>query len=118
MIHGILTNIRNTVDLGVVQFELANHVGTPGGNAADCEEDDDTGDHAEDVERSGNRKHTETDLSFHHEDGGSEPSDAEVVGTLSFVDVAEDGILNVAVCARGNADELLVEVIFSLVRHG
>ena len=106
-------NVGNAVDLRVVQLELANDVGTPGGDATDCEEDDDTGDHAKDVESSRDRKHTETDLSLHHEDGGSKPANAEVVGTTFFVDVTENGILNIAVCARRNADELLVEVVFS-----
>ena len=97
----------------MVQFELTNDVRRPGGDGANRKQEDDTGDHAENVEGFRDRKHTETDFSLHHEDGGSKPANAEVVGTTFFVDVTENGILNIAVCARRNADELLVEVVFS-----
>jgi hypothetical protein len=56
----------------------------------------------------------ETDFGLHHKDGGSEPADTEVVGSAFFIDVAKDCILDLAISARGNADELLVVVLLVL----
>lgn len=110
-------HVGNAVDLRVVQLELTDDVGRPCCDDSDDQKDDDPRNHAESVECLRQRKHTETDLSLHHEDRGSEPANAAVVGSSFFVDVAEDCICDLAICAGGYTDELLVEVLLGGVVH-
>lgn len=70
--HG--AHVVDSVYLGMLVLEDANHVTSPCCNNCSRAQENGTGDDAEGVEGRRNGQNAQTDLRLHHEDGGDNPS--------------------------------------------